>query len=172
MTEAERPAVYFFLSHHELRKRVLTMDPPDVLAALIEVHGSLPDELDSEELIQVFALGGNIPLADLDIDPDLIHPHRLYASRAWLKTEYKVFLDWCLENGWLDEPVERRIRPVTWPTKAEEVKADPAPVAQEGISKFMIESGMAELTALNGPTVPEDDDEVPVAKPKAKKARS
>lgn len=150
---ATKPDLYFFLSWHELRKRCLTIEPGDLLAALKRVHGSVPDELATEELVRLFSDRVGVPLTELEFEDGLIPGHSAFAPRSWVRDEYKTFLDWCLETGWLDADVAER-------TKWELPKAPPTPevtpepkfeelqgMHEEELRKFMESSGLAAALA-------------------------
>ncbi len=75
---------------------------PKVLADLKADLGAVPRALDTERAVKAFAGIAGVPLADADIEADLIFPQFRFASRAWVAAAYPAFRAWCEANGWLE----------------------------------------------------------------------
>lgn len=103
MTIRTKPSAYHFMSWHEFGNTQFSCHVPKVLDALrAPAGGQLPDALGDEAQVRAFADLCGIPLAAPDVEAALIMPHRFYASREWVRGEYKKFLGFCRASGWLD----------------------------------------------------------------------
>lgn len=98
----DRPPVYLSRTWHDPVPRGLTILPANALDSLRRLNGSVPANLDAEPLVIAFANEALVAVAPADIEADLFHPHRTYASRKWVREEYQRFVQWCRENGWLE----------------------------------------------------------------------
>lgn len=101
MAVKEKPQTYHFLSWHDLLAHRCSCQVVPLVEKLRSINsGVLPPVAKSEVILRIFADACGIRLADPDVEPFLIFPHRLYASREWVRNEYLKFVGFCRATGW------------------------------------------------------------------------
>jgi hypothetical protein len=98
-----KPPIYTFLSWHEFRNTQFSCQVELTLDRLRATGGgTLPAALETEGQLRAFADLCGIKLADPDVEPAVLFPHRFLASRDWVRGEYTKFLGFCQATGWLE----------------------------------------------------------------------
>lgn len=98
---ADRPLLYELPTWRDPPGYQHAVTVAAVLADLARLPGGVPATLATEQAVKAFAAAVDLPLCDLDIEPDLHFPQIRWASRAWARAEYLKFHAWLTETGWL-----------------------------------------------------------------------
>jgi hypothetical protein len=87
-----------------------------IIADLTHLLGHVPEELASESAVRTFAMSCRLPVADEDIESALfchgdVEYHPRWASRAWVRKEYRKFYTWYTNTPWgsRDERLNRAL---------------------------------------------------------------
>lgn len=94
------PMLFEFDTWHNPPRFMLSLVAPKIIETMKSAFGQVPNTLNDEHAIRVFTNEAAIPICDEDIESALFFPHRIYASRAWVKDLYTRFIDWCQRVGW------------------------------------------------------------------------
>lgn len=98
----DQPLIYELPPWRDPPGHATGVTAPSVLGDLAKHLGAVPAALDDEFALQTFAGAVGVPLADADIEADLIFPQYRFASRAWLRAAYADFHTWCAAHGYLE----------------------------------------------------------------------
>lgn len=97
-----RPAIFTFADWRNPQQYDHQVSVDVCLTTVAAAAGNVPMTLDGQpdDVLLKFSQAAMIVVADLDVEPALFFPNRVYANREFVKATYLNFIKFCRDGGW------------------------------------------------------------------------